>query len=116
MDVPAAEMVGAQEVLGMGLRAIYLWRPVLDGTVLAGLPIRAIETGAAAGIPLLVGNNGREAATFAMFDRTAPARAERVLVEMFGDAGSRRRSGTPTAVGSPGSASAEHRNRHRDHE
>lgn len=84
LDVPASEMVGAQEVLGVGLQAMYLWRPVLDGTVLAGLPIRAIETGAAAGIPLLVGNNGREAATFALFDRAAPARAERVLVEMFG--------------------------------
>ncbi len=84
VGVPAVEMLGAQEALGTGLRATYLWRPVLDSAVLPGLPIPSIENGSAAGIPLLIGNNGREAATFVMFDRTAPAQAQRVLTEVFG--------------------------------
>lgn len=83
-SVPAMEMLAAQEVLGTGLRATYLWRPVLDGAVLEDLPIRRIEHGCATGIPLLAGNNGREAATFAMFAPSAPAQAGRVLTELFG--------------------------------
>ena len=85
LEVPAAEMLGAQEVLGTGLRATYLWRPVVAGLALPDLPISAIGRGSAAGIPLLIGNNGREAATFAMFDRAAPAQSDRVLAEQFGE-------------------------------
>ena len=86
-SIPASELVDAQEVLGTGGRATWLWRPVVDGNVLHDLPIRALERGAAAGIPLLVGNNGREGATFALFEPTAIAQAGRVLTELFGAPG-----------------------------
>jgi para-nitrobenzyl esterase len=84
--VPAAEMLAAQEKISSWERGLWLWRPVVDGSILADIPISAIERGAAAGIPLLVGNNGREAATFALFDPTSAAPARRVLRELFGPA------------------------------
>jgi para-nitrobenzyl esterase len=83
-SVPAAELVGAQERISSFERGLWLWRPVVDGSILADIPIGAIERGAAAGVPLLVGNNGREAATFALFDPSAAAPAQRVLRELFG--------------------------------
>ncbi len=84
--VPAAEMLGAQEMLASWDRSLWLWRPVVDGSTLSRTPISAIEQGAAAGVPMLVGNNGREAATFALFDPSAAAPAKRVLRELFGAA------------------------------
>jgi para-nitrobenzyl esterase len=80
-------LVGAQERISSFERGLWLWRPVVDGSILADIPIGAIERGAAAGVPLLVGNNGREAATFALFDPTAAKPAQRVLRELFGTAG-----------------------------
>jgi para-nitrobenzyl esterase len=84
--VPAAEMLGAQEALSSWDRSLWVWRPVVDGSILSQTPITAIERGAAAGIPLLVGNNGHEAASFALFDPSAATPARRVLAELFGPA------------------------------
>ena len=48
-EVPAAEMLAAQDAIATGAKALWIWRPVIDGTVLSGRPIDAIAAGAAAG-------------------------------------------------------------------
>lgn len=83
-EVPAAEMVAAQDAIATGVRALWIWRPVIDGTVLSGRPIDAIAAGAAAGVPLLAQTCGNEGGTFQMMDGSTAAQAPRVLAELFG--------------------------------
>jgi para-nitrobenzyl esterase len=46
--------------------------------------VRAIEAGAAAGLPLLIGSNGNEGITYQLMDDSAADQAPRVLTELFG--------------------------------
>jgi para-nitrobenzyl esterase len=83
-EVPATEMLAAQDAIATGAKALWIWRPVIDGTVLPGRPIDAIAAGAAAGIPLLAQTCGNEGGTFHMLDGSTAAQAPRVLAELFG--------------------------------
>ena len=48
------------------------------------LPIDAISSGAGAGIPLLIGHNGNEGASYQLMDASSAGQAPRVLAELFG--------------------------------
>jgi len=85
-QVPAAEFVLAQEAIATGPAGTWVWRPVLGDPALPAPPVRAIASGAAAGIPMLIGSNGNEGATYQLVDRTAAEQAPRVLAELFGQA------------------------------
>jgi para-nitrobenzyl esterase len=64
-------------------RSTWLWRPTQGQLKTA--PIEQIEQGSARRVPLLIGNNANEAATFSMLDPTCVARAPVVLRQAFGD-------------------------------
>jgi para-nitrobenzyl esterase len=83
---PAADLVAAQEAIATGAAGTWVWRPVLGGRGLPVLPIDAIASGASAGIPLLIGNNANEGATYQLMDTSAAEQAERVLADLFGPA------------------------------
>jgi para-nitrobenzyl esterase len=82
--VPASELVAAQEAIASGPAGTWVWRPALGGAGIPVLPVDAIAAGAAAGIPLLIGNNGNEGATYQLMDATAADQAAGVLAELFG--------------------------------
>jgi para-nitrobenzyl esterase len=71
IDVPPAELVAAQEAIAAGARGTWVWRPVLGGTGIPVLPIDAVSSGAGAGIPLLIGHNGTEGASYQLMDATS---------------------------------------------
>ena len=83
-NVPPAELVAAQEAIATGAQGTWVWRPVLGGTGIPVLPIDAVSSGAGAGIPLLIGHNGTEGASYQLMDATAARQAPRVLAELFG--------------------------------
>jgi para-nitrobenzyl esterase len=85
-DLPAEELVAAQEAIAPEAAGTWVWRPVLGGPGLPVLPVQAVAGGAAAGIPLLIGSNGNEAATYQLMNSTAAEQAPRVLAELFGTA------------------------------
>ena len=85
-QVSPAELAAAQDSIAKGAAGTWVWRPVLGGPGLPVLPIDAITSGAAAGIPLLAGHNGNEGATYQALDPTAGQQAARVLAELFGAA------------------------------
>lgn len=84
IDVPPAELVAAQEAIATGAQGTWVWRPVLGGTGIPVLPIDAVSSGAGAGIPLLIGHNGTEGASYQLMDATSAGQAPRVLAELFG--------------------------------
>jgi para-nitrobenzyl esterase len=84
-DVPAADILAAQLAIEVPPRSAWIWRPSVDGVALTGHPLRAIEAGAAAGIPLLVQTCAAECAYYAMLAPDAPGEADRVLAWYFGD-------------------------------
>jgi para-nitrobenzyl esterase len=86
LDLPAAELAAAQEAIAPEAAGTWVWRPVLGGSGLPVLPVQAISGGAATGIPLLIGSNGNEAATYQIMNSTAADQAPRVLAELFGQA------------------------------
>ena len=83
---PPADLVAAQEEIASGAPGTWVWRPALGGTGVPVLPIDAITSGAGVGIPLLIGNNGNEGATYQLMDASAARQAPRVLAEKFGAA------------------------------
>lgn len=85
-DVPARDLVAAQEAIATGQRATWVWRPVLGGSGIPVRPTGAIAAGAAAGIPLLAGSNGNEGASYQFMDPSAAGQARRVLADAFGTA------------------------------
>jgi para-nitrobenzyl esterase len=89
LEVPAAELLAAQEASAPEAAGTWVWRPVLGGRGIPVLPVRAIADGMTTGIPLLVGSNGNEAATYQLMDSTAADQAPRVLAELFGEADAR---------------------------
>jgi para-nitrobenzyl esterase len=85
-SVPGEEILAAQERILTGMAAVWLWRPTLHPDVLPAMPTSLIASGSAAGIRLMIGHNGNEAATFAAFlgeEATAPA--DDVVASIFGD-------------------------------
>jgi para-nitrobenzyl esterase len=84
--VPAPALIAAQEAIGSGPAGTWIWRPALGGAGIPVLPVQAIGAGAAAGIPLLIGHNGNEGATYQLTDSSAADQAPRVLTEYFGAA------------------------------
>jgi para-nitrobenzyl esterase len=83
-DVPASELLAAQESLARPGTLTWVWRPCLGGAALPIGPIEAVGRGAAAGVPLLVGNNGNEGLSYQALEPTVAAESPRVLREMFG--------------------------------
>ena len=86
LAVPPADLVAAQETIASGASGTWVWRPVIGAPGIPVLPIDAASAGAAAGIPLLIGSNGSEGATYQAMDRSAAAQAPRVLADLFGAA------------------------------
>lgn len=82
--VPASDILGAQMAIATPPHSTWIWRPSVDGTVLTAHPMRAIEAGAAAGIPLLVQTCARECALYQLMAPDAAEQADRVLGEYFG--------------------------------
>ncbi|HEY2506958.1 MAG TPA: carboxylesterase family protein [Streptosporangiaceae bacterium] len=85
-DVPAPELIAAQEAIATAQRGTWVWRPVLGGSGIPVRPVDAIAAGQAGGIPLLAGTNGNEGASYQLMDPTAAKQAPRVLAELFGGA------------------------------
>jgi para-nitrobenzyl esterase len=68
------------------MSAVWLWRPTVHSTVLPAMPLELIAKGSAAGVRLMVGNNGNEGVTFAAFmGEEVIAPADDVLTDIFGD-------------------------------
>lgn len=88
-EVPAAEILAAQTALAPPMRATWIWRPSLDGTVVPRLPLAAIADGAAAGIPLLVQHCRLEGLIYDLVLPGTAEEADRVLAEGLGEAGAR---------------------------
>jgi para-nitrobenzyl esterase len=86
-DVPAQDILAAQDALGEGVRTTWAWRPAIDGLALTGRPIDAIAAGAAAGIPLLAQHCVDECRLYQLADPGSAEQAERVLDDYFGPAG-----------------------------
>ena len=86
LDASPADLVAAQEMIAAGAAGTWVWRPVLGGSGLPALPIDAIAAAAAAAVPLLIGSNGNEGASYQLMDPTAAAQAPRVLADLFGPA------------------------------
>jgi para-nitrobenzyl esterase len=86
LDAPPADLLAAQEAIATGAAGTWVWRPALGGAGIPALPIDAIMSGAGAGIPLLIGNNGNEGATYQQMDASAADQAPRVLADLFGAA------------------------------
>jgi para-nitrobenzyl esterase len=83
--VPAGEILRAQLAIAQPPRSAWVWRPSADGVSLAGHPLRAIEAGAAAGIPLLAQTCARECAYYQLIAPDAAGQADRVIASYFGE-------------------------------
>jgi para-nitrobenzyl esterase len=84
--VPGEEILAAQERILSGMAAIWLWRPTTHPQVLPDKPATLIAGGSAAGVRLMVGDNGNEASLFAaVLGEEATAPTADVLAEIFGD-------------------------------
>jgi para-nitrobenzyl esterase len=84
--IAGEEILAAQERILSSLNSTWLWRPTIHPTVLPGRPTTLINAGSAAGVRLMAGDNGNEAALFTAFlgeEATEPT--ERVLTSIFGD-------------------------------
>jgi para-nitrobenzyl esterase len=84
-EVPAADLLAAQTAIAAGPKALWIWRPTIDGTALTTRPMEAIAAGAAAGIPLLAQTCGNECGLFQFTVGDAAEQADRVLTEAFGE-------------------------------
>jgi para-nitrobenzyl esterase len=83
--VPARDILAAQRAIAIPPRSVWIWRPSIDGAALTTDPVRAIEAGAAAGIPLLTQTCARECAFYQLMAPDAAGQADRVLTECFGE-------------------------------
>jgi len=81
------KILAAQNAIGEGMRATWLWRPAIDGRALTARPIDAISAGAAAGIPLLAWTCVNECFIYQLMAPDAAEQADRVLREYFGEVG-----------------------------
>jgi para-nitrobenzyl esterase len=65
-ELPAEQIVEAQQRVGSASGTLVTYRVVVDGTVLPRVPGEAVAEGSAAGIPLLIGTTHDEQDLFAM--------------------------------------------------
>ncbi|WP_194903935.1 carboxylesterase/lipase family protein [Catenulispora rubra] len=94
-NVPVEHILTAQSraVSGdLGARALpggRSWGPVLDGIVLPGMPLQAVEAGETADVSLLVGANRDEMLLFERFEQPdiTPPTADAVLADMAATVG-----------------------------
>jgi para-nitrobenzyl esterase len=89
LSAPTGALLAAQLRLGSGARDTWIWRPMIDGRTLSDTPTRAFADGRAARVPLIAGTTQREGAYYQARDETFAARADAVLVDVFGDEASR---------------------------
>ncbi|MYZ06820.1 carboxylesterase family protein [Streptomyces sp. SID2999] len=85
--VPAKDLLEAQNAIGEGLRATWIWRPTIDGLALTRVPVDAVTEGAAAGIPLLAQHCVDECELYQLAVPDAASQADRVLENYFGTRG-----------------------------
>jgi para-nitrobenzyl esterase len=85
--VPAEDVLHAQRAVADGIRAVWVWRPAIDGLALNRRPVDAVAAGAAAGIPLLAEHCVDECALYQLMARDTADQADRVLEDYFGKAG-----------------------------
>lgn len=86
-EVPAQDVLAAQQAFADWIRAVWVWRPALDGLALDRRPIDAIAAGNAAGIPLLAEHCIDECGLYQLMARDSADRADQVLESYFGPAG-----------------------------
>ncbi|WP_208748649.1 carboxylesterase/lipase family protein [Arthrobacter sp. PM3] len=84
LSVPADVLLQAQQQIATGVRATWLWRPTVDGTVLPTTPTAALASGRAAGISMMAGVTRNEAGSYDVADPSAADQTPRVLQEIFG--------------------------------
>ncbi|MCA1219835.1 carboxylesterase/lipase family protein [Streptomyces sp. 8L] len=85
--IPAPDLLDAQNAIGQGLRATWIWRPTIDGLALTRTPAGAISEGVAAGIPLLAQHCVNECDLYQLVVPDAASQADRVLEDHFGAKG-----------------------------
>jgi para-nitrobenzyl esterase len=86
-DVPAEEVLHAQQAMADGIRGVWVWRPAIDGLALDRRPADAIAAGQAAGISLLAEHCVDECALYQLMDPGTADQADRVLEVYFGESG-----------------------------
>jgi para-nitrobenzyl esterase len=79
-DVPARQLVSAQNAIA-GRTVIPPFSPVADGDLIPARPFAAIASGAARGIPLIVGSNLEEMKLYRFLDPSIDALDDASLVE-----------------------------------
>lgn len=82
--IPTDEVLAAQWEISSGVRAIWTWRPLVDGIVLPSTPTQLLAHGAARGINLIAGTTLNEAGGYDLAVPTAVDQVDRVLEEVFG--------------------------------
>jgi para-nitrobenzyl esterase len=78
------ELLAAQQGIATGVRATWLWRPMVDGRVLPMTPTAALRDGAAAGIPIIAGVTSHEAHGYDAAEPSTTEQVPRILEEVFG--------------------------------
>jgi para-nitrobenzyl esterase len=86
-EAPAQDVLDAQQAIADGIRAVWVWRPSIDGLALTRRPADAIAAGNAAGIPLLAGHCVDECGIYQLMDPGSADQADRVLEDYFGKTG-----------------------------
>jgi para-nitrobenzyl esterase len=86
-EVPAQDVLAAQLAFADWIRAVWVWRPAVDGLALDRRPIDAIAAGNAAGIPLLAEHCVDECSLYQLMAPDSADRAGQVLESYFGPAG-----------------------------
>jgi para-nitrobenzyl esterase len=86
-EVPAQDVLAAQLAFADWIRAVWVWRPAVDGLALDRRPIDAIAAGNAAGIPLLAEHCVDECSLYQLMAPDSADRADQVLESYFGPAG-----------------------------
>ncbi|HEY4375717.1 MAG TPA: carboxylesterase family protein, partial [Acidimicrobiales bacterium] len=67
-DVPAAELLAAQEAIAGSLDEGLNFVPVIDGVVLPDAPLARLRDGSAAGVDVLIGTNADEMTMFLLLE------------------------------------------------
>jgi para-nitrobenzyl esterase len=87
LTMPVDVILAAQQEIAAGVRATWVWRPTVDGTVLPEAPVHAFAKGLAKGINIMAGVTANEAGSYDLADPSASEQSPRVLREIFGDEG-----------------------------
>ncbi|MBY6414663.1 carboxylesterase family protein [Rhodococcus sp. BP-252] len=85
LEVPAHDLVSAQNAIAAGARATWVWRPMVDGRTLQSTPTVALAGGIAANVSVIAGVTRNEAGSYDLADPTAAEQAQDVLRAIFGE-------------------------------